>query len=108
MFIAMPETMQGNGARHAANEPPPEFLGWLFAGIGTFITLFAWTVAGLTLYSGRCLKRRQKRTLSLVTAGLNCLQIPLGTALGIFTFIVLNRPSVQALYRPSSSPPDQG
>ena len=98
VFLAFPEAMHGNGPRHA-NDAPPAFLGWIFAGIGTAITLFAWTVAALTVYSGICLKRRQKRMFSLVTAGINCLQIPFGTALGVFTLMVLNRPSVQALYQ---------
>ena len=31
-------------------------------------------------------------------AGVNCLSMPIGTTLGIFTFVVLLRPSVTALY----------
>jgi hypothetical protein len=32
-------------------------------------------------------------------AGLNCIQIPLGTALGVFTIMVLTRDSVEAVYQ---------
>lgn len=56
------------------------FLGWLFGG--------------LTIYAGRCLAARKKRKLIMTMAGLNCLNMPIGTALGIFTFNVLMRPSV--------------
>src|SRR6266481_1319847 len=35
---------------------------------------------------------------SMVIGGLNCLQIPFGTALGIFTIMVLSRDSVRELY----------
>jgi hypothetical protein len=54
--------------------------------------------AVLNLLTWRSLKARHGRTLTLVTAGLNCLFMPLGTVLGIFTFIVLLRPSVKELY----------
>ena len=37
-----------------------------------------------------------------MVAGLNCLHMPLGTLLGVFTFIVLARPSVQALFEQRS------
>lgn len=41
---------------------------------------------------------------SLVVSGINCLQIPFGTVLGIFTIIVLMRPSVQSGYEANLSP----
>jgi hypothetical protein len=36
--------------------------------------------------------------LSFVAACLTCVNVPLGTALGVFTIIVLNRASVKAMY----------
>jgi hypothetical protein len=36
--------------------------------------------------------------LCMVTAGISCLGIPYGTVLGIFTFLVLSRPSAIALF----------
>ena len=98
IFVSLPASAWSSHGTHHAGDAPPPFMGWLITGFGTIITLFAWTVAALTIYSGICLKQRRKRTLSLVTAGLNCLQVPFGTALGVFTFMVLNRPTVQALY----------
>ena len=81
--------------------PQPEFpkaIGFLFVFIGAALVLIGWTVGGLTIYVGRCLQRRRHRTFTLIMAGINCLHIPFGTALGVFTFIVLQRPSVAALY----------
>jgi uncharacterized membrane protein HdeD (DUF308 family) len=59
-----------------------------------------WFVASgiLNLISGLCLRSRKGRTFSLVVAGINCLHIPLGTVLGVFTIIVLIRDSVRELY----------
>lgn len=44
------------------------------------------------------MKRRKHRIFSLVMGGINCIQFPLGTTLGVFTFLVLSRPSVIATY----------
>jgi hypothetical protein len=54
--------------------------------------------AGLIAYSGVCIRKRRHRTLSFVMACLSCLNVPFGTALGVFTLVVLSRPSVKALY----------
>jgi len=50
------------------------------------------------LISGVFLKRRKNRLFSMVVAGLNCLQVPFGTVLGVFTILVLVRPSVMQIY----------
>lgn len=42
--------------------------------------------------------RRRNRTFSQVVAALNCLNIPFGIALGIFTFVVVADPEVRAEY----------
>lgn len=80
-----------------ANGPPPEF-AWLMIGFASCIIVFAWILAVMTIYSGRCISRQTNRTLTFIVAGFNCLSIPLGTTLGVFTFIVLVRPSVKSLY----------
>ncbi len=78
----------------------PHFAGYFFATIGGFVLLFGWTIGGLTIYSGRCIQLRRRRLLSLIMAGINCAWIPFGTILGVFSFIVLARPSVQRMYEP--------
>ena len=65
--------------------------------IGVFI-LLGWTFGGLTIYVGRCIKRRGRRSLSLVMACLNLLFIPVGTILGVASIMVLTRPSVKRAY----------
>jgi hypothetical protein len=52
----------------------------------------------LNIISGICLRARKGRTFSLVVAGINCLHLPLGTVLGVFTIIVLIRDSVRELF----------
>ena len=79
-------------------QPPPEFIGYFFIGCGSAGLALGWLDGILTILSGRGLARQRGRTFSLVVAGINCLSVPLGTILGVFTFIVLMRPSVQAIY----------
>jgi hypothetical protein len=86
-------------AFNSPGQPPaPAFMGWMFLLIGGAILLIGWTLGGITIYSGRCLKYRRGYLFSLILAGLHCLSFPLGTVLGIFTFVVLLRPSVKAEY----------
>ncbi|QJW97498.1 hypothetical protein [Frigoriglobus tundricola] len=80
--------------------PPPEFLGWVFVGIAAFVLVFYWGLAAGLVLAGRCLDRRQGRTFCLVVAGFSCLFQPLGLVLGVFTFVVLQRPSVRDAFEP--------
>src|SRR5262249_50607541 len=77
--------------------PPKQFLDafiWFYLFMG-FILLLGLV---LNVLSGVFLRQRRHRMFSLVIAGLNCFQIPFGTALGVFTIIVLSRESVRELY----------
>ena len=48
--------------------------------------------------AGRYLARRERYTFCLVVAGVECMFMPFGTVLGVFTIIVLSRPSVKDLF----------
>jgi MFS family permease len=82
--------------------PMPKEFGLFVVAFGSFALLFGWAYGILTIISGRMIGRLRGRVFSLVIAGLNCLLIPFGTALGICTFIVLLRESVRKLYQDSS------
>lgn len=82
--------------------PPPPEMGWFVIIFASIIIIFGWTLGLCTIYSGRCLHRQSHRLFSLIMAGINCIHVPLGTTLGVFTFIVLNRPSVKAMYNRSA------
>lgn len=77
---------------------PPAYFGLIFIVAGSLAVLFGWSMGILTIISGRHLHTQRRRTFSVVIAGIDCLSFPLGTILGIFTFIVLSRPSVIQLY----------
>jgi len=83
---------------------PPALVGWIFVIIGGIIILIGWLIAALKLYTGYCISKRRKRIFCLVIAGLSCLSFPYGTTLGVFTFMVLLRPSVNELFIPNPLP----
>jgi magnesium-transporting ATPase (P-type) len=77
----------------------PSFMGYMFVTVGTIAVLGGWTLGALTAYAGRCLKARRNYLYILIIAGCNCgFVMPFGTVLGVFTFIVMTRPTVKALF----------
>jgi hypothetical protein len=86
-----PETKKQNG-------PAPVIIFRVMAGIVGVIILGGWTLGGLTIYAGRCLARREKKTFVLVMAGVNCIWIPYGTLLGVGTFLALSTPDAKEEY----------
>ena len=61
-------------------------------------TGLGWVIAALNLWAGGCLRRRRKRWVVMTASVLNCLSIPLGLILAIFTFVVIGRPQVKAAF----------
>lgn len=77
--------------------PPQEIFGifqWFY--LVAAVVLLAYTV--LNVVSAMSIRARRRRILSLVVAGLNCMHMPLGTILGVFTILVLTRDSVRNAY----------
>jgi hypothetical protein len=77
---------------------PPEGMFRVMGGVLGLFILLGWAFGGLTIYVGRCIKRRIKRGLSLGIACVNLLFMPVGTLLGVATIMVLSRPSVKSAY----------
>jgi hypothetical protein len=82
----------------ANQEPPPAFLGWIFIAVGAVFFLAGVTMAICILISGRCLSCRKAYSFVLVMACIECLFVPFGTILGVFTIVALSRESVKTLF----------
>jgi ABC-type Fe3+ transport system permease subunit len=95
MMINHPEAMSKPG-----EAPPPPGLGAMFVTIGVvgFILLIA---AGIfCLCAANWIRDRRQWMGIIVLSAIICLNMPLGTGLGVFTIVVLNRPSVRSLFSP--------
>ena len=84
---------------------PPPAVGWIIVGFFGLFVLAGAALATLKFLTARALGQRRSHMLCMITAGLTCISIPYGTFLGVCTFIVLGRPTVQAMFGVGSVPP---
>lgn len=89
------------------NGPPAwviPLVGWALAAMGVLAGLIQLGVAVLLALTARFIATRRYRIFCLVVAGLACLSVPLGTALGVYTFMILRRPGVIAWFGGRTTP----
>ena len=89
-FLHAPPPKQG--------EPPPAFVAWLFMAFGGVLFLLGESFAACIFAAARCIRSRKYYWFIFVMACLQCGFFPFGTVLGVFTVIVLSRPSVKQLF----------
>jgi hypothetical protein len=93
----------GSGAGSSSGMSPAdarvfEMMGWIYGFFGGLGALYALGLAVCLFLCARNLTHRRKWTFVFVIACIQCINMPLGTILGIFTIIVLQRPGVKALF----------
>ena len=93
LFLSSDWLMENNDG-----EAVPRWIGGLFQTFGwvIFVVIEVWGV--LNLLSGYWIARRRNRTGTQVIAAFNCLNIPFGIALGIFTFVLMADDEVKTEY----------
>jgi hypothetical protein len=85
-------------ARGTGGDAPPEFVGKLIGFVGFGIAVLVIGMGVLQFLTGQRLKDHRSRIFCMVIAALTCLSFPYGTFLGVCTFIVLNRSSVERTF----------
>jgi hypothetical protein len=88
-FILAPNKFAGKG------EPPSAFIGWFFVIFAAVFITLGWVFAAFVFTAGRFLAKRKHYLFCLVMGGVECIFMPFGTVLGVFTLIVLMRESVK-------------
>ncbi len=81
-----------------ANQEMIAMMGWMFIVMASLIIVLGLTFAVCMVFAGRYLARQEHYVFCLVIAGIECIYVPFGTVLGVFTIIVLSRPSVKQLF----------
>jgi len=97
-MLLAPEKLAGKG------DPPPTIMGWFFVIFPAVMIIVGWTFAACVLAVGRFLAKRKHHMFCLVMAGIECIFMPFGTVLGVFTIIVLMRDSVKQLFNANTQP----
>jgi|SRR6185369_226639 len=74
-------------------------MGVIGAGVAAF--LFLISVPGLLAGYGLLKQKRWGRILAIIVGALHLASFPVGTALGVYTFVILLTPEAEALFRPA-------
>src|SRR5262245_41076024 len=78
---------------------PPHGFGYMLVVMGSMVVVVGWIFGICLMIAGRSLKLRVRYNYCFAIAIASCaLCTPFGTVLGIFTIIVLLRPSVKRLF----------
>jgi hypothetical protein len=96
MGIAMVTGRFGDGSKDET-----ALFGWFFVAISAALITLGLAFSVALIAAGRCLARQTNYLFCLVMAALSCAFMPFGTVLGVFTIIVLQRPSVKLLFAPA-------
>jgi len=83
--------------------PPPE-IGWIFILLSITVLLIGWAWAAALMAAGWFLGRYRHYLYCMVMGCSALLFQPFGTILGVFTIIVLLRPSVKRLFETGETP----
>jgi hypothetical protein len=101
VYMSVIGTMFSNVPHRPPAGPDSSFFAMyeaMFVVMGILALLMGAAMGALNILVGSSLGQRRRYTLCLIMAAITCLGVPLGTLLGVFTLIVLNRPSVKALF----------
>jgi len=97
LFFGIAMVAEALSGRSGSSGAPLGF-GLMFVVIPALFILVGLAYAISVLLTGRFIARRKHHTFCFVVACISTLFTPFGTVLGVFTIIVLLRPSVKALF----------
>ena len=85
-------------ANKTSQQAPPLFVGLMFTCLGGAMFAIGQACAVMIYLTGRYIKERKNYWFIFVMACIECAFFPFGTVLGVFTILVLSRPSVKMLF----------
>lgn len=98
IYLFVGASMLSGPLRGHHAEAGPALVGGVFVLAAVFLLLACWVVGVCMLFTGYCLSQRKNYTFCVVIAAIECLFFPVGTVLGVFSLIVLLRPSVKGMF----------
>jgi len=84
---------------------PEAFVILRFIGVGMGTFLIVLSIPGLVAGIGLLARKGWARILALIVGGFDLIDIPLGTALGVYTFWSLLQDDVMEVFEPKVVPP---
>ena len=98
IHLIMGIVMLAGGFQDASGKGPPAAFGLIFVIMALLIMSVGWTLAICLIIAGKRLAKRKRYNFCFVIACISCIFMPFGTILGVFTIIVLMRPSVKDFF----------
>ena len=92
VFLAAPPD------ENATDAAMQKTFGWMFILIPAVLILSGWTLAGFIAMTGRYIAQRRRRMFCLIVGGIECIFMPFGTILGVFTIILLIKEPVMEAF----------
>jgi hypothetical protein len=89
--------MQGT-LEPGSSSVPPASMGIFFVAFSLVFLALGLAYAACLVIAGQAIEARRRFVFCLVVAGIACALAPFGTVLGVFTILVLMRPSVKAMF----------
>jgi hypothetical protein len=81
---------------------PAAAMGGIFATVAGLMIVAFWSLAVCLLLAAGYLREQRRYMFCLVTAAVVCMLMPFGTVLGVFTIVVLMRPTAKQLFEEGS------
>ena len=98
VLVVLGSAMHGGDFFGHGPDAPPLWVGGFLQLLGMFLFVFVECIGVMNIISAGLIAKRKARTFTYVTAALNCLNIPFGLALAIFTFIAMGDKEVRTEY----------
>jgi hypothetical protein len=92
------------GTMNSEGDVMPALFGWIFIIIGASLIVFGWAFAVCIICAGRYLARQIHYMFCMVMAAIECIFMPFGTVLGVFTIVMLAKPSVKEMFEQAAVP----
>jgi len=98
IHLIMGIVMLAGGFQDSSGQGPPKCFGLIFVMMALLFISVGWSLAVCLIISGRQLAKRRRYKFSFIIACISCMFMPFGIVLGVFTIIVLMRPSIRELF----------
>jgi hypothetical protein len=104
-YVGLGAMFLGGGPPGTQNprDAPPAELGMLFVVIGLIGFAILLVTAVAVAVVGRFLTQRRNWLFCIIVSGIACMNVPLGTLLGVFTILVLLRPTVKEMFEATAA-----
>jgi hypothetical protein len=101
VFALLPALLMASALPSGPGGPPPWLIGGVFAVAFGAVAVILVGKAVVMVFAGRALRARRHHVLCVVGACTSLMNMPIGTALGVYALITLMKPEVKARFEPS-------